>query len=215
VSALHDPRGIWVKVDGVTRVEDAVAAVAAGVSAIGMIFAPSRRRVSLEEAEKIRAAIPSDVAAFGVFDDSAPWELGEITQALQLDGIQFPAPLVVGRFLTEPLPTVLRTIRVQDERDLVELDRLQCDAVHFDAYVEGKLGGTGVVAPWDLIEKHRPDVPFVLSGGLRPDNVAEAVQRLRPAGVDVSSGIEREPGIKDAEAMRAFVGAARGAHAQA
>jgi phosphoribosylanthranilate isomerase len=211
VSALHDPRGIWVKVDGVTRVEDAVAAVAAGVSAIGMIFAPSRRRVSLEEAEKIRAAIPSDVAAFGVFDDSAPWELGEITQALQLDGIQFPAPLVVGRFLTEPLPTILRTVRVADERDLIELERLQCDAVHFDAYVEGKLGGTGVVAPWDLIETHRPDVPFVLSGGLRPSNVAEAVRRLGPVGVDVSSGVEEAPGVKDAELMRTFVEAARGA----
>ncbi len=211
MNGLHDPRGIWIKFDGVTRVEDAEAAAAAGVSAIGMIFAPSKRRVSLEAAEEIRAAIPSGVAAFGVFDDSAPWELGEITNALHLDGIQFPAQLVVGRFLTEPLPTILRTVRVADERDLVELERLHCDAVHFDAYVEGQLGGTGVTAPWDLIEKHRPNVPFVVSGGLRPDNVAEAVKRLRPAGVDVSSGIERQPGIKDAEAMRAFVDIARSA----
>ena len=177
-----------------------------------MIFAPSVRRVSVEEAPRdLRAAIPSGVMAFGVFDDSAPWELGEITKELQLDGIQFPAPLVVGRFLDEPLPTVLRTIRVQDERDLVELERLQCDAVHFDAYVEGQLGGTGRMPPWDLIEQHRPDVPFVLSGGLKPDNVADGVRRLRPAGVDVSSGVESGPGIKDADAMRAFVAAARDA----
>jgi phosphoribosylanthranilate isomerase len=207
---LQDPRGIWVKVDGVTRVEDVHAAVDAGVSAIGMIFAPSRRRVSIDQGEELRAAIPPHVMAFGVFDDSAPWELGEITQALKLDGIQFPAPLVVGRFLIEPLPTVLRTVRIADERDLVELERLQCDAVHFDAFVEGQLGGTGVMAPWDLIEAHRPDVPFVLSGGLRPENVADGIRRLRPAGVDVSSGVEREPGIKDAQAMRAFVEAARG-----
>ncbi len=207
----HDPRGIWVKVDGITRVEDASAAVDAGVSAIGMIFAPSVRRVALDVAEKIRAAIPSGVAAFGVFDDSAPWELGDITKSLELDGIQFPAQLVVGRFLTEPLPTILRTVRIADERDLVELERLQCDAVHFDAFVEGQLGGTGVMAPWDLIEAHRPDVPFVLSGGLRPENVADGVRRLRPAGVDVSSGVEREPGIKDAGAMQAFVAAARAA----
>ena len=209
MTALHDPRGIWVKVDGITRVEDASAAVDAGVSAIGMIFAPSVRRVSLEEAEKIRAAIPSGVAAFGVFDDSAPWELGEITKALELDGIQFPAPLVVGRFLTEPPPTILRTVRVADARDLVSLERLRCDAVHFDAFVEGQLGGTGVMAPWDLIEKHRPDVPFVLSGGLRPENVADGIRRLRPAGVDVSSGVELRAGIKDGDAMRAFVEAAR------
>jgi phosphoribosylanthranilate isomerase len=211
VSALHDPRGIWVKVDGVTRVEDVHAAVEAGVSAIGMIFAPSPRRVSVDEGRELRAAIPSDVQAFGVFDDSAPWELGEITTELKLDGIQFPAQLVVGRFLSEPLPVVLRTIRVQDERDLIELERLQCDAVHFDAYVEGQLGGTGRTAPWDLLEQYRPDVPFVLSGGLRPDNVAEGVRRLQPAGVDVSSGVELRAGIKDAGSMRAFVEAARSA----
>jgi len=119
-------------------------------------------------------------------------------------------PLVIGQHMKREV-TVLRTVRVSDERDLVELERLKCDAVHFDAYVPGQLGGTGVMAPWDLIEAHRPDVPFVLSGGLKASNVADAIQRLRPAGVDVSSGVEREPGIKDAEAMRAFVDAARGA----
>ena len=211
MSALHDPRGIWVKVDGFTRVEDIEAAVEAGVSAVGMIFAPSPRRVSVEEGRDLRAAIPSDVQAFGVFDDSAPWELGDITRELKLDGIQFPAPLVIGRFLEEPFPIVLRTIRVADERDLTDLERLLCDAVHFDAYVKDQLGGTGQLAPWDLIEAHRPDVPFVLSGGLRVENVADGVQRLRPAGVDVSSGVESAPGVKDADAMRAFVHAARGA----
>lgn len=205
---LEDPRGVWVKVDGVTRPDDAVAAVDAGVSAVGMIFAPSRRRVSLDMAKAIRDAIPDDVAAFGVFDDSAPREVGEFAEALQLDGVQFPAPLVAGRFLPEGL-LVLRTVRVRDSQDLVELDRLACDAVHLDAYVEGQLGGTGVVAPWDVIEANRPGVPFVISGGLRPDNVAEAVRRLHPVGVDVSSGVETEPGVKDGAAMRAFVEAAR------
>lgn len=205
---LHDPRGIWIKVDGVTRPSDATAAVEAGVSAVGMIFAPSKRRVNLDEAEPIRKAIPPEVAAFGVFDDSAPREVGEIANQLRLDGVQFPAPLVAGRFLADGV-MVLRTVRVRDAEDLVELERLRCDAVHLDAYVEGQLGGTGVVAPWDVIEAHRPPVPFVVSGGLRPENVAEAVRRLRPAGVDVSSGVEREPGLKDTQAMRAFVHAAR------
>lgn len=173
-----------------------------------MIFAPSPRRVSLDQAREIRAAIPSGVAAFGVFDDSQPREVGEVAELLALDGVQFPAPLVAGRFLPSGV-MVLRTVRVRDADDLVEIERLECDAVHLDAYVEGKLGGTGVVAPWDLIEAHRPGKAFVLSGGLRPENVAEAVRRLRPDGVDVSSGIEREPGIKDTEAMGAFVRAAR------
>lgn len=206
---LHDARGMWVKVDGITRPDDAEAAVAAGVSAVGMIFAPSRRRVMLEQAAKIRAAIPPEVAAFGVFDDSSPRDVGEVATELRLDGVQFPAPLVAGRFLPEGL-MVLRTVRIRNAEDLVELERLACDAVHLDSYVEGALGGTGVAAPWDVIQAHRPSVPFVLSGGLRPENVAEAVRLLRPAGVDVSSGVEREPGIKDAGAMCAFVEAARG-----
>ena len=206
---LHDLRGIWIKFDGVTRPEDAVAAGQAGASAIGMIFAPSPRRVTNEQAHAVREAIPEDVAAFGVFDDSSQREVGEIAEALSLDGVQFPAPLVAGRFLPDGV-MVLRTVRVREREDLIALERLRCDAVHLDAYVEGKLGGTGVVAPWDLIEANRPAVPFVLSGGLRPVNVAEAVRRLRPAGVDVSSGVELEPGMKNAEAMAAFVTAARG-----
>lgn len=205
---LSDDRGIWVKVDGITRPEDAGAAAEAGVSAVGMIFAPSSRRVSPDQAKAVRDAIPDDVAAFGVFDDSAPREVGEIAEALRLDGVQFPASLVAGRFLPDGL-IVLRTVRVRDAQDLTELERLACDAVHLDSYVEGQLGGTGVGAPWDVIEANRPGVPFVVSGGLRPDNVTEAVRRLHPVGVDVSSGVEAEPGVKDPDKLRAFVEAAR------
>lgn len=205
---LSDPRGIWIKVDGVTRPQDAAAAADAGFSAVGMIFAPSPRRVTMQEASAIRSAIPEGVASFGVFDDSAPREVGEIAKELDLDGVQFPAPLVAGRFLPNGV-LVFRTVRIRNAEDLIELERLECDAVHLDAYVEGQLGGTGVQAPWDVIEANRPNVPFVLSGGLRTSNVAEAVRRLRPYGLDVSSGVEHEPGIKDTEAMQAFVAAAR------
>jgi phosphoribosylanthranilate isomerase len=192
----------------VTTPDDAAAAADAGASAVGMIFAPSPRRVMLDVAKDIRAAIPGGVAAFGVFDDSEPRSVGEIAEILSLDGVQFPAALVAGRFLPERV-TVLRTVRVRDAEDLVDVERLRCDALHFDAYVEGALGGTGVVAPWDVIEAHRPTAPFVISGGLTPANVAEAIRRLRPAGVDVSSGIETSPGVKDRAAMEAFVRAAR------
>jgi phosphoribosylanthranilate isomerase len=208
--ALVDPRGIWIKFDGVTTPDDAAAAAEAGASAVGMIFAPSPRRVMLDQAKDIRAAIPAGVAAFGVFDDSQPRDVGEVADLLDLDGVQFPAALVAGRFLTRPL-IVLRTVRVASAEDLVDVERLKCDAVHLDAYVEGALGGTGTLAPWDVIEAHRPTVPFVLSGGLRPTNVADAIARLRPDGVDVSSGIESSPGVKDRAAMGEFVRNARGA----
>ncbi len=204
---LHDQRGIWVKVDGITRAEDVEPAVDAGVSALGMIFAPSPRRITPEAGEGLRRAIPGDVTAFGVFDAAVPATIAEIAERLDLGGVQFPADVEAP-----PLPAgviVLRTVRVRGGRDLTGLERLACDAVHLDAFVEGQLGGTGRTAPWDVIEARRPAVPFVLSGGLRPDNVAAAVRRLRPAGVDVSSGVESEPGIKDPDKLRAFVKAAR------
>jgi phosphoribosylanthranilate isomerase len=207
---ISDPRGIWIKVDGIMRPEDAIAAVEAGVSAVGMIFAPSARRVTLEAAKEIRDVIPAGVMAFGVFDDSAPREVGEVAELLSLDGVQFPAALVAGRFLPGGV-AVLRTVRVRSGEDLAEVERLECDALHLDSYVEGKLGGTGVQAPWDVIEANRPTIDFVLSGGLKPSNVTEAVRRLKPSGVDVSSGVEREPGLKDPEALREFVDKARSA----
>jgi phosphoribosylanthranilate isomerase len=205
---LADPRGIWVKVDGVTRPEDAAAAAEAGVSAIGMILAPSPRRLTLADAQRVRAAIPDGVAAFGVFGGSSPGAVARGAAALRLHGVQFPAALSFEGY-PQVKAMVLRTVRVRDAGDLDGLEALDCDAVHLDAYVEGSLGGTGVRAPWDVIEAHRPAVPFVVSGGLRPDNVAEAVRRLRPGGVDVSSGVEASPGLKDAAALQAFVQAAR------
>jgi phosphoribosylanthranilate isomerase len=192
---------MWVKVDGVTRVSDVHAAVEAGVSAIGMIFAPSKRLVSPALARELRAAIPDGVLAFGVFADDP----GDVPASLELDGVQLPASCPAR----PDAAIVLRTVRVRDASDLGGLDGLECTAAHLDAWVPGQLGGTGVVAPWDIIEAHRPSVPFVISGGLRPENVAEAVRRLRPAGVDVSSGVESSAGVKDAEKLRAFVGAAR------
>lgn len=204
---IADVRGVWVKVDGVTRVEDVEAAVDAGVSAVGMIFAPSPRRVTAAVAARLRAAIPGGVAAFGVFDGTSPGAIERAVAMFALDGVQLPAASEV-----EPeAGIVLRTVRVRGPADLDGLGGMRCDAVHLDAYVEGALGGTGVLAPWDVIEAHRPAVPFVVSGGLRPGNVGDAVRRLRPAGVDVSSGVESSPGVKDHDLLRAFVDAARDA----
>lgn len=204
-----DPRGTWVKVDGVTRPSDAERCAGAGVSAVGMIFVESSRRLTLARATEVRKAIPSDVRAFGIF--GGPGAVARGQAALRLGGVQFPREVSLDGYPELPDDVlVLRTVRVRDASDLEGLDDLDCHAVHLDAYVPGKLGGTGERAPWDVIEAGRPSVPFVISGGLRPENVAEAVERLRPAGVDVSSGVESEPGIKDEGLLRAFVEAARG-----
>jgi phosphoribosylanthranilate isomerase len=202
---LSDPRGIWIKVDGVTRMEDVAAAVDAGASAIGMIFAESSRRLDLERAAPLRKSIPDSVLAFGVFGPVPAAEVVRMVDELRLDGAQLPA-----RSAADPEGcVVLRTVRVRSASDLSGLERLRCDAVHLDAFVAGKLGGTGQLAPWDVIEAGRPQVPFVLSGGLRAENVGEAISRLCPAGVDVASGVESAPGIKDHSKLRAFVREAR------
>ncbi|HVE90708.1 MAG TPA: phosphoribosylanthranilate isomerase [Actinomycetota bacterium] len=209
---LEDPRGIWVKVDGVTRVEDVAAACDAGVSAIGMIFAISPRRLTLGQASRIREALPDGVSAFGVFDATSPGAVLRAVSSLSLDGVQVPAELQLERPGYPELPAgvvVLRTVRVRGPQDLQGLESLDCHAVHLDAYVEGLLGGTGHTAPWEDIEAVRPAVPWVLSGGLTADNVAEGISRLGPDGVDVSSGVESSPGVKDAEKLSAFVSAAR------
>jgi len=205
---ISDPRGTWVKVDGFTRPQDVEEAVQAGVSAVGFIFALSPRQVSLGQAAKMRERVPEGVIAFGVFDGNRPAAIARTARHLELGGVQFPAPTQLSDDLPEEL-LVLRTVRVRGAEDLSGLEELGCDAVHLDAYVDGVLGGTGQTAPWDEIESSPPARAWVLSGGLRPDNVAEAVSRLGPDGVDVSSGVEREPGLKDPEKVRAFVEAAR------
>lgn len=209
---IADPRGTWVKVDGLTRVGDVHDAVDAGVSAVGFIFALSPRQVSLGQAAKMRERVPDGVCAFGVFDSKSPNAILRNASALELGGVQFPADTDLGKATYGSMPEnvlVLRTVRVRGPEDLTDLDALECDAVHLDAFVEGQLGGTGHTAPWDDIEASPPPRAWVLSGGLKPDNVAEAVARLGPDGVDVSSGVEAEPGIKDAEKLHAFVQAAR------
>lgn len=202
---LSDPRGIWVKVDGVTRPEDVECCIEAGVSAVGFIFALSLRQITKSKAAKLRSSIGDRALAFGVFDENQA--VAKTAAKLALDGIQVPQATdlaeLPGRLV------VLRTIRVRDASDLADTSELDCDAVHVDAYVEGMLGGTGHLAPWEEIARAVPNRPWVLSGGLNPDNVHQAIATLSPDGVDVSSGVESSPGIKDADKVRAFVEAAR------
>lgn len=210
---ISDPRGIWIKVDGVTREQDVDAAVEAGVSAIGMIFVLSPRHVTFAHAGRLRARIPDGVTAFGVFDGGSPGAIARAVRGLDLGGVQIPADADLTRPGYPDLPEeviVLRTVRVRGPEELENLDALVADAVHIDAYVEGRLGGTGHTAPWDDIAAQPPQRTWVLSGGLTPENVAPAIGRLGPDGVDVSSGVEAgEPGVKDAKLLAKFVAAAR------
>jgi phosphoribosylanthranilate isomerase len=202
--------GVLVKICGITRVEDAEAAAAAGADWIGLNFWPrSRRHVRRELARAIVAALPGDVRKVGVFVNQPRPHVLELALELGLDLVQLhgdetPADAhALGR-------PVLRAVRVSGAADLVGLDAWPGEHILLDAAQVG-YGGGGQAFDWALLR----DLPatgkrIILAGGLEPDNVAEAVRRVRPAGVDVASGVERAPGVKDHDKLRRFIDNAKG-----
>jgi phosphoribosylanthranilate isomerase len=210
-----------VKICGVTRVADALVALDAGACALGFILASgSPRRLEPAEAQAlvgaIRAVWPKPfeaVAVLGGYDAPAARhaliELG--FDRVQLVGEE-PRPALFDA-LNELGPLAARAygaVRVRDAASLGGLEDAPCDAVLLDTYRKGALGGTGHVFDWDLAAPLAARRRIVLAGGLTPVNVAEAVARVKPWRVDVASGVEDAPGIKNAEKVRAFVEAAWG-----
>ena len=212
---------IRVKICGITRPEWARVAADAGADAIGLIFAESPRRVTLQEAAQIARALPPWVAPVGVFVDAPPATIRETAAevglaAVQLHGDEPPEILSeLGRM------KVIKAFGIGSEHDLVAArtwrkgaERLgrTPDAYLVDARVAGgPKGGTGEQADWDGAARMIGDgfTPLILAGGLGPENVAQAVRAVRPWGVDSSSGTETEPGTKSPEKIRAFVEAVR------
>jgi phosphoribosylanthranilate isomerase len=201
-----------VKICGITRVEDALTAARCGAHAIGLVFyRPSPRYVTPERAAEIVAALPPFVTPVGLFVDGAAEEVLDVAARTRVRMLQFhgaETPEFCARF---ELP-YLKAVRVRREVDLLQYARdfRSAKALLLDAYQEGLHGGTGAVFDWDLIPPALP-LPVVLSGGLNPDNVAEAIRRVQPCAVDVSSGVEASKGIKDASKVEAFVNGVRNA----
>ena len=201
-----------VKICGITRVEDALAAARCGAHAIGLVFyRPSPRYVTPEEAADIVAALPPFVTPVALFVDTDAAEVRHVIDRTRVQMIQFHGlepPDFCARF---ELP-YLKAVRVRPGVDLLQYARdfQSAKALLLDAYQEGLHGGTGAVFDWDLIPPALP-LPVVLSGGLHPDNVADAIRRVRPCAVDVSSGVEAAKGIKDASKIEAFVNGVRNA----
>lgn len=201
---------VRIKICGITRVEDAVAAAEAGADAIGLVFyAKSPRAVSILQARQIIAALPPFVTTVGLFVDASRCELGEILDAVPLDLLQFHGDETPEACSGHGRPYI-KALRVKPGDDVAGRIAQYPEARGFllDTYVEGVPGGTGQAFDWSLVPK---DVsrPLVLAGGLTPDNVAEAIARVRPYAVDVSGGVEASKGVKDAEKIRAFVAQCR------
>ena len=199
---------VKIKICGITNAADATTAVRAGADALGFIFyRGSPRYVEPVRVAEIVAGLPPLVVPVGVFVNAAVDEVGEICeatgiQAAQLHGDESPS------YCSKLDRPVIKAFRVRDESWKSDAAAYGVGAVLLDTFAENRYGGTGLTFDWRLVEDspHR----VILSGGLNPQNVAEAVRRVRPYAVDTGSGVEREPGRKDHEKIRAFVEAARG-----
>lgn len=198
------------KICGITRVEDALAAVAAGADAIGLVFyAPSLRAVGLERAREILRALPPFVTTVGLFVDATRGEVEALLEALPLDLLQFHGDETPADCEGFGRP-YMKALRVRPGLDLhAQAQRYAgAQALLLDTFVPGVPGGTGESFDWDLVP-HDLAKPVVLAGGLTPENVGEAIRRVRPFAVDVSGGVEQARGVKDAAMIEAFIRAVR------
>lgn len=197
---------VRVKICGITNIDDARAAMDLGVDAVGVIFAESKRRVSEKRAAEISRAVGPWIAVLGVFVDENASEVKRLARecglsAVQLHGRETPK-------FVESLEglKVLKAFHVGEGfRPSGVSAYRSADAYLFDTKVPGQAGGTGTRFDWGLLAKLRTDKPIVISGGLRADNVAAAVRRFRPYGVETSSGVEKAPGKKDIKKMKDFI----------
>ncbi|MCW5605700.1 MAG: phosphoribosylanthranilate isomerase [Burkholderiales bacterium] len=201
-----------IKICGITRVEDALAAARLGADAVGLVFyAGSPRAVTPAQAREIIDALPPFVLPVGLFVNADAAAVRETIAVAPVQLLQFHGDESPGFCAEFGLP-FLRAVRVRAGTDLLQYAREfhAARGLLLDAWVEGARGGTGATFDWALIPPDLPK-PVVLSGGLNPDNVEQAVQRVRPWAVDVSSGVESAKGIKDAAKIEAFINGVRNA----
>jgi phosphoribosylanthranilate isomerase len=203
---------VRVKICGITRAEDARVAVAAGADALGFMFwEESPRRLSVEAAAAICRGLPPFVSKVGVFVNAEPADIREAIAACRLEAVQFHGD-ETPEFCAQFAGPVIRAFRVRGPETLAVLAGYATAAWLLDSHVAGQRGGTGATFHWAWAAKAvKLGRPVILAGGLTPENVAAAVREVRPYAVDVSSGVEAGPGRKDAEKVRAFVRAAKGA----
>mgnify|MGYP001764776833 CR=1 FL=1 len=197
---------VRVKICGITRTEDLRAACDAGADALGFVFyAKSPRNLSIEQAAALLRELPPFIQSVGLFVNAEPGFVRTVLDAVPLELLQFhgdESPEYCRQFGR----SYLKAVRVRPDVDLVKYasDFADARALLLDAYVSGVPGGTGERFDWRLIPAGL-NRPIILSGGLNLDNVAEAIQTVQPWAVDVSSGVESAPGIKDAAKVAAFI----------
>jgi phosphoribosylanthranilate isomerase len=216
--------GTWIKICGTTSLHDARLAVEAGANALGFVFAPSPRRVDIEMAAEIVAGVNGEVETIGVFVNETPAQLAQIVEQVGLSGVQLHGDEDAG--------TLARVRQLLGQRKLIKALRVSelagnakfnvedywkpesgVDAILLDSGSSQMRGGTGATFDWERVapiaSRIREKMPLIIAGGLNAGNVGRAIAMFQPWGVDVVSGVESEPGVKDENKLRDFVAAIR------
>ena len=200
-----------IKFCGITSLADARDAVDAGAWAIGVIFWPrSPRRCDPEVAAEIAASLKRRVEVVGVFVNPTLEQLARTAEDVSLTMVQLhgdEGPSFCAEAARRTGCKVIKAARVQSRADIQALAAFHTDYHLLDSHAPGRPGGTGETFEWELARSHRGSVPVILSGGLNPDNLADAIAVVRPFAVDVASGVERSPGRKDPAKLQAFADA--------
>lgn len=203
-----------VKICGITREDDALAAARLGADALGFVFfPPSPRNVETQRAAEIAAIVPPFVTRVGLFVDAETEFVTTVLSQLRLDLLQFHGEETPAYCAQFGVPYI-KAVRMKPDLDLLQyaVSHRAAAGLLLDSYVEGVAGGTGTTFDWQRVPREI-DLPLILSGGLDADNVAAAIEAVKPWAVDVSSGVESAKGIKDAEKMARFFEGVRNATA--
>ena len=199
---------VKIKICGLTRTEDVEAAIKAGAGAVGFVFTASPRRISIDIAKRLSSYVPQDVLSVGLFLDQDRSEIEQVIAAVHLDLLQFHGCETEQECSVFNMPW-LKAVAMENAESLMQAERdfPGAEGLLLDSHSKGQRGGSGKLFDWSL---SRPvDKPVWLAGGLNPDNVGEAIRAVRPFAVDVSSGVETQPGIKSATRLNDFVQAVR------
>lgn len=202
-----------VKICGITSIEDAQMAVAAGASALGFIFhKKSPRYISPSKVRPIVEALPPFVTPVGVFVDGSTHAVRDICRLARIATVQFHGEESPGYCKSFSHFKIIKAFRVSDVFDFKSVLQYKVDAYLFDTFQEDTQGGTGKTFNWELLKNYKFDKPVILSGGLNPENVRQAIEAVHPYAVDASSGVEKSPGVKGYQLIQAFFGSIQTVH---
>ncbi len=203
---------VKVKICGITTLEDAEAALRYGAYALGFIFfKKSARYIAPEATRKIISELPPRTTTVGVFVDSPAEEVNAIVRESGINTVQLHGSESPEECSRIENAKVIKAFRVSGKETIAKISKYNVFAILLDTFVEGVHGGTGKTFDWNIAIEAKVYGPLILSGGLTPDNIADAVETVRPYAVDVSSGVESSPGVKEHDLVKLFIERAQSA----